>query len=926
MEAVIIILLVVLLPIGISYANKVNKLSRDVVKLDDELRRLQRVVPPEQAFASSAALTAPPIAMSVPAAMDQMIRDATEVLVETSTPLPVAMAVQEATPSIVVPPRQPHAPSQAARRIDSAIKRVRETGEWEALIGGNWLNRIGAFALILGVAFFLKYAFENNWITHSLQIAIGLGIGLGLLGLARRSHGKGYTLFSQGLVGAGIAILYLSVYASSNVYHLVPQPAALAAMFAITALALVHALYYNSLAVAVLGWGGGFLTPFLLGTSAGSEAGLIAYVFLLAAGILSVVYIKDSWAVLEALTLGATYATYFVWYGTQYTSSKVALAVGAITLFWALFFARDVLHVARRTQSYRTMRQGMGVANVACYYLALVLLLGGPYRIWLGALTLVLGAIYAAGILALKGRLSATDWIDTRYVFTSIALLILATPILFSGFAVVILWSLEALVLLWLGIRSKLWYVWRPALAMYTLAALLLPATSGALASASIRSFTPLFNLRALAFITLAGALAVSIRLVGRLEDRNRQAIGTSLHYGWCALVFILLTVEIDDSFRRLIAGAAALDATNLSYLRLMALCVIWMAYSFPLVWFGLKRRVFPIVSSGLSAVSLSVCLGVGAGAAYQPIERFIPVANVRAAVLLLLVASLLLHIRLLTHNRLAYPWIGTVRTGLQAAVVLIGFVLLSAETNDFFRHRAGTVGEPTRGTDLFVEAMALATIWMMYSLLLVWQGVARTARTVLSGGLASSSLAVGAGAVAGIAFQPRADFGLVLSARAIVLPVLILGLFLQMRWFKERGHDYRWLDKAMIAFQASIVFLGFELVTGETRDFFQNVSVTGGPKPLGDSSTLLNLEQLTLSVIWLLYAVVVMGIGIGRRARWLRIGAFGLFGFIILKIFVYDLSFLQGLYRSISFAGLGVILLAVSYLYQRYRGLLLEA
>lgn len=56
-----------------------------------------------------------------------------------------------------------------------------------------------------------------------------------------------------------------------------------------------------------------------------------------------------------------------------------------------------------------------------------------------------------------------------------------------------------------------------------------------------------------------------------------------------------------------------------------------------------------------------------------------------------------------------------------------------------------------------------------------------------------------------------------------------------------------------------------------------------------------------------------------------MRFGSIGLFGFIILKIFVYDLSFPQGLYRSVSFAGLGMILLAVSYLYGRYHSLLLE-
>jgi uncharacterized membrane protein len=57
-----------------------------------------------------------------------------------------------------------------------------------------------------------------------------------------------------------------------------------------------------------------------------------------------------------------------------------------------------------------------------------------------------------------------------------------------------------------------------------------------------------------------------------------------------------------------------------------------------------------------------------------------------------------------------------------------------------------------------------------------------------------------------------------------------------------------------------------------------------------------------------------------------MRFGSIGLLGFIIVKIFVYDLSFLQGPYRSMSFAGLGLILLAVSYLYSRFHLLLLEA
>ena len=66
------------------------------------------------------------------------------------------------------------------------------------------------------------------------------------------------------------------------------------------------------------------------------------------------------------------------------------------------------------------------------------------------------------------------------------------------------------------------------------------------------------------------------------------------------------------------------------------------------------------------------------------------------------------------------------------------------------------------------------------------------------------------------------------------------------------------------------------------------------------------------------------MVIGIWRRQRGIRVASMVLFGFTILKIFIYDLSFLETLYRIFSFVGLGVILLVVSYLYQKYKNIIL--
>ena len=68
-----------------------------------------------------------------------------------------------------------------------------------------------------------------------------------------------------------------------------------------------------------------------------------------------------------------------------------------------------------------------------------------------------------------------------------------------------------------------------------------------------------------------------------------------------------------------------------------------------------------------------------------------------------------------------------------------------------------------------------------------------------------------------------------------------------------------------------------------------------------------------------------MLTIGIARRSKLLRVMALLLLGLTIFKVFLFDLSSLEKLYRIISFIVLGAILLAVSFLYQRYRQRMVE-
>ena len=77
---------------------------------------------------------------------------------------------------------------------------------------------------------------------------------------------------------------------------------------------------------------------------------------------------------------------------------------------------------------------------------------------------------------------------------------------------------------------------------------------------------------------------------------------------------------------------------------------------------------------------------------------------------------------------------------------------------------------------------------------------------------------------------------------------------------------------------------------------------------------------QLSISALWGFYSIVLVTVGILRRVQPLRLLAILLFAATILKVFFVDLSEMEKIYRIIASIGLGVILLAVSMMYQRYR------
>ncbi|HXX63926.1 MAG TPA: DUF2339 domain-containing protein, partial [Bacteroidota bacterium] len=472
----VVLFIAILFPVWLgSISSRLQKLERE---LKEALKKIADLEPhpPQEAAADKA----PP----------RQVLTYTK-LPETAEVLPPAPAQRAIE---VQAPPAPLVPLAPPEQVPPKKSRTKE--EWEALIGGKLLNRIGALALILGVGFFLQYAFVNNWITEPLRVLIGGAFGVLLLAGAARTSARGYQIFSQGLVGAGIAILYLSVYASFNYYHLVSQTVALFLMAAVTVVTFTQAFRYDSIVVALLGWLGGFLTPFLLSTGQVNPGGLFTYVSLLDAGLLVIAWKKDAWMSIEPLSLAGTYLLFSIWVDGDYTSSNFSLALVFLGIFWGMFQAVHIIRLSRGIATYPRFRVGMAIVHLFAAYGILYRILDVSAPAWRGASTLIVALLYMA-TAAIAWRRSSGAGPFLQAALSAVALMVLATVIEFSRFAIVSWWAAEALLLVWLGVQLRIRAIWYSAFALFSLALLTLLGTPGALFVLDIHQFTPLWNQRA---------------------------------------------------------------------------------------------------------------------------------------------------------------------------------------------------------------------------------------------------------------------------------------------------------------------------------------------------------------------------------------------------------------------------------------------
>lgn len=329
------------------------------------------------------------------------------------------------------------------------IKEV--TDSLEERIGGKLFARVGIVALVLGAAFFLKYAFDNDWIGETGRVIIGVFGGLSLLALGEKTIRK-YFFYGQIVSGGGIAILYLSVYAAFNFYHLIGQMPTFAFMALVTAVGIALSLRYNAPSLIIVSTLGGFATPFLISSGTNQQISLFSYIILLDLAVL-IVSIFKKWRWLNVIGFLGTIIVFTAWFDHFYTTDQLLSTFLFLTIFFVIFSISSLAYNLYRKEKSTGVEQVLTLFSGIIYFLFSYSLLNADYHSIMGLFTMMLAVYYFLWAYLVRLMTPEDKNLYQFLAFLCVSFVTLAIPIQFSKFIITIAWAIEATLLVFLATR-----------------------------------------------------------------------------------------------------------------------------------------------------------------------------------------------------------------------------------------------------------------------------------------------------------------------------------------------------------------------------------------------------------------------------------------------------------------------------------------
>jgi len=881
----------------------------------------------------------------------------------------------------------------------------------EEKAGKLWMAAGGVLVLFLAAGFFAKYAIERGWLGPQARVCMGIAAGLVVLALGEWALRSNMRPLGQSLVGGGIAILYVSIYAAYGMYHLIPQPMAFGLLVCVTALGMTLAVVHDAVLISALAIIGGFLTPVMLSTGADKRDALFAYIILLDAGVLGVSFFRR-WRALDVLAFAGTWALYYGWFDHFYRDEVMQGAIAWLTAFYALFLVLPFVNHLKSRTHIAVERFIMAFANAVAFSGFAWAILHVEHRHALGYIAIAMSACYLVLALVTKRRISTDKDSLLGFITMAVVFVTMSPWLLLDAEAVTVAWAFEAPALLYIGYRFRYEPVRFFAAGVLALATIRFFSVHWPMHSEAFRIFANREFITALGLVVALGAFAIIHRRLSQLHSADwGLGVTAGLAAAYLGLFFLHSEVAAWHRFRgqenagnvwlALIwsLGAGGFLAYGVAIKSIIARVAGTMPIlvAFLMAWAGYDVQAtydYTILFNARFGAAATVALAAFAyciayrsrfasGFVDRPLGTALGIAGGYVAAIFL-------------HNE-AGQWFGRTQDAFHGdiaqclvwTVATLGFLYAGLRTPSLSARIAGLgalfVGACMAVTvyaadpapeRLIINARfgaALAAVLAAFAYCIAYRTKAAAAFVdrkagVILGIAGGYALALFLHTETGQWFHrahqgyygdvvqcfvwTAAALGFLvvgLQARSIVarvagLPALVVGTWMGAMLYDEGPERYMLF--ANLRFAAAILAAGTifayayamrrpadertesERTTGKFMGWagmalllvlLSTENYLYFSQALEDQARAHWVAQMSVTVVWGVYAAALLSIGFWRRSRALRLTALALFGATCVKLVFIDIAHIQQIWRILAFFVLGLLMIAASYMYYRF-------
>ena len=616
----------------------------------------------------------------------------------------------ERVPEESVPPAVPALETQVLREVAMSTEKspAKSDQDIEFQFGGQIFTWVGAVALMFGIGFFLKYAFDNNWITPAARIILGMVAGLGLVGFGEFARRK-YPEYGYVVSGAGIGILYLSVYASFGFYQLVSQPTAFLEMIAVTALCIVLAIRYDALPLAFFAQIGGFLTPFLLSTGTNNPHALFGYIALLDIVVFAV-GLRKVWRPVIFGTIVGTALVYLSWSMEFYTRDQLWIAEGYATLFFVILFGASLAQylILKNVRDERDLVSLGAVSGL--YFLASYIIINPVYPDWMGLFTALLALLHFAVVFLIPSNDEAGWRYRVMLAGIGFMLSVIAVPIQFDKHWITIGWAAEALVFSVLGFSLQSFKLRVLANIVFLGSFIRLMFFESILVPDAAAWTNTRFLSYMAVFLFSAAAAYVFASKRSELDQRESAAPSFLLVAGFCVFV-AAVSLEIWDFYNH----------------RLLSIFLPLAGVTTVLV--SLVVKDFALRFAGYSAIAFAIARLFIAESSVN-VLTYTPILNQRVFLFLISIVTMFFILAALysAREKISKNEFQFISTLLAFGVNALLLFLLSVELLDYYnqQYKALDTNERFRLRDHYdnIKNVSLSVAWTLYAIALMVIGI----------------------------------------------------------------------------------------------------------------------------------------------------------------------------------------------------------